>query len=535
MADNKKEPTFEFQNWFDGGDIFYRSVDKQRFQHALDAIVDDELGLAVIGTNETVLDHYCRMLVARLRDLNVFQVEVFLPTNTDSLLKRFNEMLASMSLERARQAPDNSTPVKLLVVNDAKSVDEEQWSLLVRLLADFPGVNVRLILFLDKTGWPSHEKPLGLFGRRLYRWVVETPTLDEAGELMVAAKQHGFERETEILLLHAGLGAAVRGGYSDEDPNEYNPSSQPAVDENDYLGEDYSDSNPFSETPVDFLDDEDPSYDENDTEKGLAGRNLWPVLGIFIISLAVTWVVVSKLNPDATDQYQSTVTGALNDLADTSNGAQISEPLVLPLDAGGPKINRNEKESNKPAAASQIAEAQAVVAALKKDKRSEQLADQAAEQKASALKQTAARQKAIADKKAAAIKSATALREAQALKEATALKKATALKEATALRKAAALKKAKSLGPIQGAEATDFFVQHIVLTTREQAKLYIRGYAGLRNATIVPIATGNSIAYAVLSGPFSARDRATEFTKGAGLPADYWIRAAGQLKAVVRD
>lgn len=72
MADNKKEPTFEFQNWFDGGDIFYRSVDKQRFQHALDAIVDDELGLAVIGTNETVLDHYCRMLVARLRDLNVF-------------------------------------------------------------------------------------------------------------------------------------------------------------------------------------------------------------------------------------------------------------------------------------------------------------------------------------------------------------------------------------------------------------------------------------------------------------------------------
>ena len=365
--------------------------------------------------------------------------------------------------------------------------------------------------------------------------MVETPTLDEAGELMVAAKQHGFERETEILLLHAGLGAAVRGGYSDEDPDEYNPSSQPPVDENDYLGEDYSDSNPFSETPVDFIDDVDPSYDENDTEKGLAGRNLWPVLGIFIISLAVTWVVVSKLNPDATDQYQSTVTGALNDLADTSNGAQISEPLVLPLDAGGPKINRNEKGSNKPVAASQIAEAQAVVAALKKDKRSEQLADQAAEQKASALKQTAARQKAIADKKAAAIKSATALREAQALKEATALKKATALKEAAALRKAAALKKAKSLGPIQGAEATDFFVQHIVLTTREQAKLYIRGYAGLRNATIVSIATGNSIAYAVLSGPFSARDRATEFTKGTGLPADYWIRAAGQLKAVVRD
>ena len=65
MRDNQQEPTFEFQDWFDGGDIFYRSKDKQRFQLALNAMIDDDLGLAVIGTNETVLDHYCRMLVAR--------------------------------------------------------------------------------------------------------------------------------------------------------------------------------------------------------------------------------------------------------------------------------------------------------------------------------------------------------------------------------------------------------------------------------------------------------------------------------------
>ncbi|MFT7501066.1 MAG: hypothetical protein ACI85Z_001719, partial [Rheinheimera aquimaris] len=128
MRDNQKEPTFEFGNWFDGGNIFYRSKDKQRFQFALDAIVDEGLGLAVIGTNEAVLDHYCRMLVARIRDLNIFQLEVFLPTNTDSLLKRFNEMLATMSLEMARKPADPNAPVKLLVVNDAKSVNEEQWN-----------------------------------------------------------------------------------------------------------------------------------------------------------------------------------------------------------------------------------------------------------------------------------------------------------------------------------------------------------------------------------------------------------------------
>ncbi|MDG2502454.1 MAG: hypothetical protein P8M77_08695 [Porticoccaceae bacterium] len=503
MVDNKKEPTFEFQNWFDGGDIFYRKVDKQRFQYALDAVVDDELGLAVIGTNETVLDHYCRMLVARLRDLNIFQVEVFLPTNTDSLLKRFNEMLASMSMERARQPADPATPVKLLVVNDAKAVDEEQWSLLVRLLADFPGVNVRLILFLDKTGWPGYEKTLGLFGRRLYRWAVETPTLDEAAELMLAAKEHGFERETETLLLHAGLGAAVLGGYSEEDPDEYNPFPLPTVDENDYIGEDYSDSNPFTDTGLDFLDDEDRGYDEEDSEPKTS--KLWPVAAIFLVSLAITWAVISKLNPDAVEQYEASVSGVLTELADTSKSAQITEPLNLPLDAGEPQINRTGSLSDKPVVGNQIAEAQAVVAALQKEKLAEQQA---------------------ANEKRAAREQAAQVRKAQ---------QAAAAKKAAAQKRAEATRKAKVSGPVQSARATDFFVQHIVLSTREQAGLYIKRYSGLRSATVVPIATGNNIAYAVLSGPFSTRDGATAFTQGRGLPADYWIRAAQQLKTVVRD
>jgi hypothetical protein len=57
MTDNKQEPTFELQSWFDGGDIFFRPKDKSRFVDALDAIVENDLGLAIIGTNEVVLDH----------------------------------------------------------------------------------------------------------------------------------------------------------------------------------------------------------------------------------------------------------------------------------------------------------------------------------------------------------------------------------------------------------------------------------------------------------------------------------------------
>jgi hypothetical protein len=39
------------------------------------------------------------------------------------------------------------------------------------------------------------------------------------------------------------------------------------------------------------------------------------------------------------------------------------------------------------------------------------------------------------------------------------------------------------------------------------------------------------VSYAVVSGPFTSRLTATNFTKGYGLPADYWIRASPALSA----
>lgn len=503
MVDNKKEPTFEFKNWFDGGNIFYRSVDKHRFQHALDAVADEDLGLAVIGTNETVLDHYCRMLVARFRELNIFQVEVFLPANTDSLLKRFNEMLASMSMENARQPADPAMPVKLLVVNDAKAVDDEQWTLLVRLLADFPGVNVRLVLFVDKTGWPGHERLLGLFGRRLYRWVVETPTLDEARELMIAAKEHGFERETETMLLHAGLGAAVQGGYADESQDEYSPAAMSGTNENGAVADDSGDTNPFNDSGVSFVDDADTRYDDEDIQPQKS--RLWPVLAIFLGSLALTWVVVSMFNPDGIERYEASVSSALTALADTSKSSQISEPITLPVDQNEVTGIEVVKKPSKTQATSQIVEAQAIVAALNKDKLAKQnVAEKKVDQRLSA--------EALANQRAALAKAAKERRQ-----------------------QVADRKKARVSGSVQGARATDFFVQHIVLSTTEQAQLYVKRFAGLSRAKVVPIAAADNIAYAVLSGPFSTKVAATEFTKGSGLPADYWIRGAQQLKTVVRN
>jgi hypothetical protein len=499
MRDNQQEPTFEFQDWFDGGDIFYRSKDKQRFQLALDAIVDDDLGLAVIGTNETVLDHYCRILVARLRDLGIFQLEIFLPTNTDSLLKRFNEMLATMSMEQARQPADPATPVKLLVVNDAKAVNEEQWSLLVRLLSDFPGVNVRLVLFLDKTGWPNYEKPLTLFGRRLYRWVVETPTLDEASQLMKAAVEHGFEKETETLLMHTGLGAAIRGGYSDEDPEEY-VSPLLGDDGDHYVGEDYSDNNPFPPQNIDFpeLDDAlDQDSDDSDEDQGnSSGRSkAWAMVLAFIFSLVATWLVVSKINPEMAGQYSDRAAEGFKALTFGSESPAAKQPEQAPQ-------STLAVESPAPEKPNRAEETKAVMAALKQEREANMPVTQPVT-KPPAVEKPAAK-KPIDEKPATPVPKVISPSERWVTK-------------------------------VKNANSSDFFVQHIVLSERAEAIAYIKRYSSIKAAMVLEIKIADKLSYAVVSGPFVSRNSAQSFAKEPGRPADYWIRRAPELAAAISN
>ena len=306
MQDEQEELVPEFQDWFDGADIFFRSKDKQRFQLSLEAVSHGDRGLAVIGGNDGVLDHYSRMLVTRLRDLEGFQLEVFLPNDTDSLLNRFNQILAKMTMEQARKLPEASAPVHLLVVNDAKSVKQDQWNLLVRLITDFPGINVRLILCIDKTGWPGYEKLLAMFGRQLYRWVVDTPTVDEAIQLMYAAREHGYESDTELLLDQVGLGDVVAPDDSEIMPGDIDILSE------DTLMQDIGGGLVFPDDPFSF--DTEKNAEVGRVVDGTSSklRDAALVAAICLLSLAVTLFVIYRFNPVESMHYRDS---ALNVLA----------------------------------------------------------------------------------------------------------------------------------------------------------------------------------------------------------------------------
>ena len=60
MNQEMKETRFDFDQWSEDGDIFYRPQDKTEFHRSLQAVVKDHLGLAVVADTDHVLNHYCR-------------------------------------------------------------------------------------------------------------------------------------------------------------------------------------------------------------------------------------------------------------------------------------------------------------------------------------------------------------------------------------------------------------------------------------------------------------------------------------------
>ena len=286
MNQEMKEAPFDFDQWSEDGDIFYRPQDKTEFHRSLQAVVKEHLGLAVVADTDHVLNHYCRLMVARLRDLKEFQLEVLTPSNTETLLKRFNHIMASISVDTALRPAAEDAAVTLMIVNDAHLVDDDQWLLLSQLLSDFPGVNVRLVLFINSTEWPKYEEPLSLFAKKLYQWRLGTLSGVEAADLLYAAQQSGFGLEVEQLL--SGLAIDIPAKAIN-----FNSASASLATET---------ANPQKMVPpIDDSVDSNVWWKMLATKFGEPGIYAWTVLTALVF--AGSWGVMSIVNPGVVEGY----------------------------------------------------------------------------------------------------------------------------------------------------------------------------------------------------------------------------------------
>jgi hypothetical protein len=170
-------------------DFVFRAADRMRIDGCANAIAREGLSLALHCEHEALLDHYVSLLLGRLRQqAPEASLEVYFPANTDSLLGRFNEVLAEQSVKQAVKGPTDAVRAQVWLVHDAQSLPEPEVQLLARLIQNFPGANIRAILMM--TGAPG-KTSLSAFGRKILRWDIEAPTEEQIQTALETARNDG--------------------------------------------------------------------------------------------------------------------------------------------------------------------------------------------------------------------------------------------------------------------------------------------------------------------------------------------------------
>jgi hypothetical protein len=179
-------------------DFVFRAADRMRIAGCTNAIAREGLSLSLQCEHEALLDHYLGILINSLRQESPkHTIEVYFPSSTDSLLNRFNEALASQSVEQATRAPTDASRAQIWIVQDAQDLPEAEIQLLARLIQNFPGANIRAILLMIGAN-ASHN--LSAFGRKILRWEIEAPNAEQAQAALDIARTEGYLQPVTQLL-----------------------------------------------------------------------------------------------------------------------------------------------------------------------------------------------------------------------------------------------------------------------------------------------------------------------------------------------
>lgn len=529
--------------------IFLRASDRRRFDYVMRAVRESSLSLALSSDNESVLDHYGRMVLGRLRKTEGLQIEVFLPQNTEQLLERFNQILAGISLEDARRAEDSPAPRRVLIAHDAKALSGRDLQLMARLIKDFPGANISLVLLVDRTGMQLHERTLDGFGQRLLRWPVEAPTRTEGEALLKVARAIGFEVEVKKVLAATGYTeiriapppkkeaappdnaaqsrfeaqlAVARRERKELDDAAQDARTEPTLD-----GPPAAPAKPFTPPPA---------------TRGVLNKALRWVAGIallLVVSVTVVGLLFAKNIPPTVvnspllkENLPPWAMEAVVALVGKPPTAALEAPAPSPAEAGSATVPAAAADSDSgavPAAAADAAEAVQEKTEIAKAEPA-----MAEPPKAEAVPTEPAKPE---PPKAEAPKAETTKAEAA---KADAVKadavKADAARSVPPAAEALAPRSERGVDQlVRQAKPGSFFVQHVSLGSMAEAQEWRAQYGALAQARIVAVNTQDKgVKFAVVSGPFATRKEAENFAARQGVPADPWLRPVKSLQGALQ-
>jgi len=534
--------------------IFLRTADRRRFDYVLRGVREESLSLSLSSDNDGLLDHYGRLLINKLRKSDGLHVEVFLPQNTEALLDRFNQILADISIDEARNAQTSQAPRRVLLAHDAKAISERDMQLMSRLVQDFPGAHVSVVLLVDKIGTQMHEKNLEKFGQRLMRWPLETPSREEGETLLEMARAAGYEVEVKKVLATTGYSKPVKpvavvaaAAAAAEIPEEKNVISagelaamrqkalkgpvertEPSMDIVIDVPVPETTSTPVTETVTDAV-----TKPRIKVPVSLIARWVAALFLVLLVALTVIIMVFPQRmgpmlynSPVLKAQLPEWAMNAVVSFTGKPPTAQLEESKAAAKEnsasvpAPQTDITDNKSASEKPAAIVESAPKIDIKPAeipVKTEIKPDVMADKT-------IPKAEVKAEAKVEAKTEPVVSAPATKPEPVIAPAAPVSSSPA--EALAPRSERGADNA-----VRQARPGSYFVQHVSLNSMAEAQEWRAQYAALNKSRIAAVkTTDKGVKYVVLSGPFPTQKDAEAFSARPGVPADPWVRPLKSLQ-----
>jgi hypothetical protein len=452
---------------------FFRAADRLRLEGYINALIHEGMSLSILSTHDAILDHYLNLLLARLRQAAPeLALEVYFPASSEALLARFNEALSDCSIQEAMSGQVVSSAPKIWIVHDASSLPDHEIQLLARLVQNFPGANIRVILLMTVAS--KKQNLLKSFGRRILCWDVEPPTSEQADLMMQQATLDGKESAVRSLLKKIHMSNLK---HVEKAP----PPPLPPLDQD--KSEDNEDED-FSKLVI----------------KNRPKRLRIFFVSSFILFFSVLSVALFQSNSIksfiSVDYLKDLLAGKIVSSKNTASLFPVADALQVPLPVAS---------SSEPVAAVAPKSVESLVTIPP------------------AKPESIIQEVELKNEKIEVYQAPTPLVKQD--------KSALPLKEITSaeipipdLQIGQAWVKKMPRGT--------FLVQHVALPTIQDALIWIQKHQNLKNSRVVATYLPNqkSTQYSIVSGPFPSLIEATTFAESPGIPRDPMIRSARFMK-----
>jgi hypothetical protein len=306
-----------------GSEFFFRVTDRLQMDSCLTAVAKEGKSLVLVSPSDDLLDHFGAAFVRRLKkELHETPVEVFMPPDSEVMLERFNKLLGSLSLDVATQWRSGQSPGSVWVVHDASALGTYEIELLTRLIHQFPGAGISVILMFASEDNPSTN--ICNQGKQFVSWVLEMPTPEQKLSAIQQARKNGNEEAAVKFfnrLSRATFNQPAKDAKKETPPAKAGTQAKPTA----------------TARPQ--------------AKQAATARKLWPWVTMVVTLLAISVGVAAALHPEPFNRFASEVNDFVEVLKNDGKvkpqakaEAKVAPDLEKPeQNTGGPSTVKGEE------------------------------------------------------------------------------------------------------------------------------------------------------------------------------------------------